>query len=80
MSDHAWELLGPNLGRAKDDPNWDAAHCIAPGEGHDTTLCGQGLDDVAQAYSLDSGYKPDSGSGCWTCLEGSNRWATRSAL
>lgn len=71
-----WDQLGENYGRAIDDEFWDAIHVLAPGE-REQTLCGKSVDDVAQACSMDSGYKPDGGSGCWTCLEESNRWATR---
>jgi hypothetical protein len=53
----------------------DSYHILAPGE-TERTLCGHTLDEVCFAFSMDSGYKPDSGSGCWTCLEASNRWAT----
>ena len=76
MSDFgASSELGPNYGRATNDEFWDAAHVLAPGE-RTTTLCGHSVDQVAQAYSMDSGYKPDEGAGCWTCLEKSNAWAT----
>jgi hypothetical protein len=71
--------LGPNYGRARGtDESWDAAHVLAPGE-RETTLCGKSTSEVFQAYSLDSGYKPSSGDGCWTCLSESNRWAKVSA-
>lgn len=69
-----WDLFGPNLGRSQTDPHWDAIHVLAPGE-RETTLCGESVDDVAQACSLDTGYKPESGNGCWTCLHESDRWA-----
>jgi len=76
MSDHPYALLGPNLGRgslsASDGD--DSIHVLAPGE-HETTLCGKSLDEVANACSMDTGYKPDGMSGCWTCLEKSTRWA-----
>lgn len=67
----AWGVLGPNFGRSRADEFWDAAHVLAPGE-RETTLCGHSVDEVAQAYSLDSGYKPDDGAGCWTCLSEAN--------
>lgn len=70
-----WDDFGPNLGRAKNDPFWDAIHVLAPGE-RETTLCGKSLDDVGSACSMDTGYKPGLGDGCWTCLRESNRWAT----
>lgn len=73
MSD-GWDLLGPNLGRSTTDPFGDAIHVLAPGARR-TTLCGASVEDVAQACSLDSGYKPSSFAGCWTCLQESNRWA-----
>jgi hypothetical protein len=66
--------LGPDYGRATNDPLWDCIHLLAPGE-RKTTLCGRGVDEVAHATSLDSGYKPNPFEGCWTCLEKSNRWA-----
>lgn len=66
--------LGPDHGRCKNDPFWDCIHLLAPGE-RETTLCGRSLDEVAHATSLESGYKPGSFEGCWTCLEESNRWA-----
>jgi hypothetical protein len=77
------KLLGPNLARGTGNyttadgfkvAHDDSIHVLAPGE-RETTLCGQSLDDVAAACSMDSGYKPDDGSGCWTCLAASNRWA-----
>jgi hypothetical protein len=68
------EELGPNYGRCKTDEAWDCIHVLAPGE-REKTLCGASVDDVAHATSLDSGYKPESGNGCWTCLSESNRWA-----
>jgi hypothetical protein len=68
--------LGPNYGRATNDPDWDCIHVLAPSE-RETTLCGASVDDVAHAASLDSGYKPESGNGCWTCLSESNRWASQ---
>lgn len=70
--------LGPNYGSAKNDEFWDAAHVLAPGE-RQTTLCGHDVSEVAQAYSMDSGYKPSSGDGCWTCLSRSNAWAEGAA-
>lgn len=69
-----WNLYGPNLGRSTTDEFWDAIHVLAPGE-RETTLCGQSLDEVAQACSMDTGYKPNEGDGCWTCLAHSNKWA-----
>lgn len=71
------DLLGPNYGRGAlgDD---DSIHVLAPGE-YNTTLCGQSVDDIPNACSMDSGYKPDEGSGCWTCLQESNHWAKASA-
>jgi hypothetical protein len=76
-----WEInnrcpeLGRNYGRARGtDEFWDAAHILAPGE-RERTLCGHSVEEVAQAYSLDSGYKLSSGDGCWACRSESNRWA-----
>lgn len=66
--------LGTNYGRRDDDPFWDAVHVLAPGE-YETTLCGHSLDEVGSACSMDTGYKPGPGDGCWTCLERSNQWA-----
>lgn len=71
----AWDLYGPNLGLSKVDPGWDAVHVLAPGE-KKVTLCGQNVEDVGSACSLDTGYKPSSFDGCWTCLQESNQWAT----
>lgn len=71
------EVLGPNYGRCKTDPYWDCIHVLAPGE-REMTLCGMSVDEVAHACSLESGYKPESGNGCWTCLSESNRWANES--
>ena len=71
-----WDLYGPNLGRSKTDPYWDAIHVLAPGE-RERTLCGLTVDEVASACSMDTGYKPGLGNGCWTCLEASNRWASK---
>lgn len=76
MTDSGWdENLGPDYGRATDDPYWDAAHVLAPGE-RETTLCGESVENVAHAFSLESGYKPNMGNGCWSCLNESNRWAS----
>jgi hypothetical protein len=66
--------LGPNYGRSKTDEFGDAAHVLAPGE-RETTLCGHSIEDVEQAYSMESGYKPNEYDGCWTCLQKSNTWA-----
>lgn len=70
----AWGKLGPNYGRGTNDEFWDAAHVLAHGE-RETTFCGHSVDEVAQAYSLDAGFVPDIGSGCWTCLDGAHRSA-----
>ncbi len=72
------DVLGQNLGACK--PEWfgDCIHVCAPGE-YEETLCGQKVGEVADACSMDTGYKPNSFNGCWTCLERSNAWAKDAA-
>ena len=60
--------LGPNYGKASDDPYWDCIHVVDP-DTPEQTLCGLPLDRVAQACDCDNGLKLGMENGCWSCLE-----------